>query len=185
MLRAANVRLRPVERADLDLLLRWRNDPDNWRLFFNKLPLSAAGQETWFARLAADSGRLLFMIQAADDEQAIGCVGLGDIDYPNQCAEYGNHLIGSLSHRGHGLATEASRLLIEYAFAHLNLHRLHLRVFKDNIAAAEFYGRLGFVEEGVERQRIFTGGRFQDVLRMGLLRAEYRPAATPPQAGDA
>lgn len=79
---------------------------------------------------------------------------------------------------GQGFGTEALRLVIDHAFDGLGLHRLSLRVLADNDRAIRCYSRLGFVEEGRERESARVPGGWQDDLIMGLLADDWA-RATP------
>ncbi len=60
------------------------------------------------------------------------------------------------------------RLLVEFAFRDLNLHRVWLRVFRTNAPALKTYAAAGFAREGVMRDAAFVNGRFVDVVVMGV-----------------
>lgn len=173
MLSGDRVRLRPVEEADLPLLVEWRNRPDVWLHFFNKFPLSDGGQCTWYKSLIEDRQRLLLIIEALDGRKALGTIGFDRIDPINQVAEYGNVLIAEESFRRRGLAGEATMLLLVYGFQRLNLNRVFLRVLVDNESAIDLYLKCGFKQEGRLRQAVYDEGRFKDILVMGLLRQEF------------
>ena len=68
---------------------------------------------------------------------------------------------------------EAVRLLLDFAFRDLNLHRVYLHVFDTNAAAIRIYEKVGFVREGVLRQAAHIDGRYVDVMVMSILREEY------------
>ena len=71
--------------------------------------------------------------------------------------------------------TEAVRLLLDFGFGELNLHRISLHVFEDNERARSVYRKAGFIEEGLLREAAFIDGRYRSVRVMGLLASE-RPA---------
>lgn len=77
------------------------------------------------------------------------------------------------AHQGRGLATAATDLALDYAFAVLNLHKVYLIVDVDNRAAVRIYERAGFLTEGTLREEFFADGRYRDALRMGVLQHEY------------
>jgi len=167
------VRLRLVEEEDLPLLVAWRNTPSIWNCFFNKFPLSMAGQKGWFANLVADQSEQLFMICKVEDHVPVGTIGVDHIDFANQSAEFGNMLVGEQEYRGKGYAAEATEILLFYCFLRLNMNRVYLKVYAGNAEAIKLYERCGFKVEGTLRQAQFEGGMFKDVLVMSILRREF------------
>ncbi|MEC3557614.1 GNAT family protein, partial [Bacillus thuringiensis] len=69
--------------------------------------------------------------------------------------------------------SEAMKLLLDYAFLELNLHRVSLRVFSFNHKAIKLYEKIGFVHEGSSRQSLYRNGAWHDIVHMGLLQSEY------------
>jgi len=172
LLQSKLLTLKPVEETDLDLLVEWRNQPENWKSFFNKFPLSKSGQKKWYDQLVENNSKKLFIIYLEDGTR-IGSIGLDTIDYLNQNAEYGNLLIGNKNYEGLGYAKQASILLLNYCFFHLNMHKIYLKVFESNIKGINFYLKLGFIKEGILRQEIFADGVFNNVIVMSILRSAY------------
>jgi RimJ/RimL family protein N-acetyltransferase len=80
--------------------------------------------------------------------------------------------------RGQGYAQEMYEYFFHYLFDQCGLHRLALVTLETNAPAIALYRKLGFVEEGRERQSLFRDGRFQDLIAMGLLANEWRQKAT-------
>lgn len=96
-------------------------------------------------------------------------------------------IIGILDPRalGQGLGTEAIRAVAEFAFDRLDLHKLSMRVLAFNTRALSAYARVGFVQEGRERESALIGGVWHDDVIVGLLRRDFdafriRPAETGP-----
>ena len=67
---------------------------------------------------------------------------------------------------GHGYGTEATRLVRDFAFGALGLHRLALEVNSFNAPAIAVYTKVGFVLEGVRRQAVRQDGDWYDVHDM-------------------
>lgn len=173
MLLGQRVMLRLVEEQDLDLIAQWRNDPEIRPYFFAAFPIVISGQRKWFEKMLDNERKKLFVIQKKEG-QAVGTIGLDDIDWKNQVAEYGNLLIGVKEERGKGLAQDATLTLLHFAFKELNLNRVFLRVFAFNVAAIALYEKCGFRQEGILRQAHFTQGRFVDIAVMAILREEFQ-----------
>ena len=70
----------------------------------------------------------------------------------------------------------ATQQLLAHGFNDLNLNRIYLTLLPDNERARRMYLRLGFQEEGRQRQAIFKSGRYHDVLEMALLREDFQQA---------
>ncbi len=65
------------------------------------------------------------------------------------------------------------RLLLKHGFDTLNLNRIYLRVFSNNVRAIRCYEKAGFVQEGRFRQAHYQDGEYWDVLVMSVLRSEW------------
>ena len=81
--------------------------------------------------------------------------------------------IGDPAGRGRGYGMEAVRLLVEFAFAELNLDRLDLEVLADNWPAICAYQKAGFKPEGCLRQARYKAGHYVDVYIFSILRSEW------------
>lgn len=84
---------------------------------------------------------------------------------------------------GQMLCAEATRLVLEHAFATIGLHRVELEVYDHNPRALHVYRRVGFRVEGVRREALRWEGRYHDAIIMGLLASEWRAAADARDAG--
>ena len=87
---------------------------------------------------------------------------------------------------GHGLATGALEVLINFAFDALDLHRLEADVDPENESSLRVLERQGFRREGYLRERWHHLGEIRDTVFLGLLRREWSRvgAAQPKTAAD-
>ncbi len=72
--------------------------------------------------------------------------------------------------QGRGVGTALMAALTDIADNWINLKRLHLTVFADNLPAIALYERFGFVVEGVKRADAFRAGGFADAKVMARVR---------------
>lgn len=170
MLMGDKVILRPVEEKDLDLLVHWRNDPQNRKFVFTPFLINPGGQKKWYEALLANPNKVMYM---ADNHEGktVGVIGLDRIDWRNQECE-GGPIVFDPNERNHGYAEEAITLMVKHAFEDLNLHRIYIYCYPFN-RIRDLLEWFGFQQEGVLRQSVFAQGRFHDKIIMGLLREEW------------
>jgi RimJ/RimL family protein N-acetyltransferase/ribosomal protein S18 acetylase RimI-like enzyme len=76
-------------------------------------------------------------------------------------------------HWGQGIATEAVREVLRYAFEEVGLHRLQAFVYAPNNASRNVLEKCGFTYEGAMREKIAWGDSRVDDNIYGLLRTEW------------
>jgi RimJ/RimL family protein N-acetyltransferase len=168
-------RFRELERADLESLNRWRNDPKVIEhLGANFLFIGPEVDARWYEGYLNGRDRAVRLaILGPGGERPIGCVSLTDIHRINRAAEF-SILIGEPDYWSRGIGTAATRAMLAHAFDDLNLHRVYLTVLADNPRAMRVYEKAGFRTEGRQREAVFKCGRYQDLVLMGLLEPEYQ-----------
>ena len=63
--------------------------------------------------------------------------------------------------------------MLNHGFKTLNLNRIYLRVYENNLRAIRVYEKTGFRQEGQLRQAHFQDGSYMDVILMGILRSDW------------
>ncbi len=168
MLVGKHVTLTHLRHEDLDQLLAWINSPDLVRLNAPYRPVHQSAHEEWFTSLEKDPSRVVLAIRSRPGNALIGVVQLVDVHPVHRSAEM-RIRIGSRRHLGRGLGTEALRLVLDFAWHDLNLHRVTAQVFSDNGRALGSYKKAGFAEEGRMREAAFINGAWTDIVVMGAL----------------
>lgn len=166
------VYLRPLESTDAITIQPWVNDPEVTKYLLVHTPMDLKSEEQFISRINASEHDQVMVIMRMDIDRPIGVTGLHQINFKNRNAHFGI-TIGDKDSWGNGFGTEATELLMNYAFATLNLHRVTLHVYEYNERAHHIYAKLGFREEGRLRQDHYLSGRYWDVIVMGLLRDEW------------
>ena len=77
-----------------------------------------------------------------------------------------------------GIATEAGRVILEYAFGRLELNRVGAVCMVENAASRRVLDKLGFEFEGIARQEIMKDGVYYDVAHYGLLSEDFEKKET-------
>ncbi|HEX7104240.1 MAG TPA: GNAT family protein [Nitrolancea sp.] len=179
------VALGPLRSDLIDAHLRWGNDWATYRLLDNiQGPGTREHVAGWLRQATSGTLPYDFLIYERASLQAIGTVGLRDVDLQSGTAEF-TIGIGEQEFRGRGLGTEATRLTLDYAFNVLGLHNVMLRVMAFNTAALRTYRRVGFREIGRRRQAHWMGGQSWDMIYMDILAGEFSSSVTCPSASDA
>lgn len=169
------IRLRAVERDDLKKYHEWLNDPEVTRGLAMNLPLSMVDEESWFNAMSQrrpSEKPFAIDIKKGKNWKLIGSCGFHNIEDQNRCGEVGI-VIGDKTEWNKGYGTETMTLLQQHGFETLNLNRVYLRVYADNVRAVRSYEHAGFVLEGRLREANYKHGKYEDVLLMGVLRSEY------------
>ncbi len=167
------VALGPLRRDLLPLYQRWINDFGTIRTIgFPPGPMTAEKEQDWYERQARAEDEMLFTIYEREAMRPIGNTGLHGVDYRNRRATFGI-MIGEADCRGKGFGTEATRLLLDYAFTALGLHNVMLTVFAFNPAGIRAYERAGFKEFGRRRECRTMGGGLYDEVYMDCLASEF------------
>jgi RimJ/RimL family protein N-acetyltransferase len=167
------VRLRAMEPEDAAAQHRWFNDPDVTRYLAIRYPTAEAA----IAARLEGAGPITyanprFSVERRDTGELIGFTALRDVTPESRNGEL-DLVIGERSAWGQGFGTDTTRTVCRFAFRRLALHRVHLWVFAEHAAAIKTYERVGFVHEGVARDRFFKGGRWHDCVLMAMLAEEF------------
>ncbi len=168
--------LRPLDDDDLDPFYAWFADRAvvRYALGLWLFPMSRAEVRDWLARTMRDKGTLSLGIVCRDTCELIGYAGIASISAINRSGEY-YILIGDKGSWGRGYGTEATKLIIDYGFASLNLHRVTLTVSDANVGGVKAYTKAGFIIEGRLRQACYRDGVYHDKIVMSILRSEWEP----------
>jgi RimJ/RimL family protein N-acetyltransferase len=174
------IRLRELERSDLPRLNAWRNDKALLELLGNNfLFISSAIDEAWFDDYLQNRDRTVRLaIIVESSGEYIGNVNLTSIHRINRAAEF-SILIGDKQYWSRGIGEQATRAMLQHAFVDLNLHRVSLSVIRENDRAIRVYRKVGFVDEGCQRQAVFKDGVYRDVVLMAILRDEFLGRGQP------
>ncbi len=160
--------LTPITEAHCnDAYLSWFYDKEvQQHLVTGLMPVTLDDLHQYFKN--TKNNRVFLAIHLKDDLRHIGNIKLDDIDHYHGLAEYGI-LMGDKNEWGKGYAKQASAAIIDYGFKQLNLRKITLGVNAENIVAVHLYEKLGFAKEALFKEHWYRDGKYQDIIRMGLL----------------
>lgn len=154
------VYLRPIEEADTDLVLSWRNAPSVVNNFIYREPITKEEHLEWI-RTKVEPGLVhQFVVVLKETEEPLGVVYLQHIE--DGQAESG--IFFSTSASGAGYGAESYKLLGEYAFQVLGLHRLTARILSYNEGSIALHEKCGYEQRKDGAEEIVIDGRKETVL---------------------
>ncbi len=110
-------------------------------------------------------------IEHKKNGEIIGVVGLIKIDLNNKNGELGYWL--GQNYWGQGIGQEAVKLILNYAFNKLKLHRIYAQVIPVNLASIKLLKKSGFRYEGRLRQAVLKNHHWYDYLVYSILKKEF------------
>ncbi len=141
------IRLRPCEPEDLDMMYDIENDASLWDISGTTSPYSRYALRQYIASsqndIFADKQLRLVVLHKASGK-AVGMADLTDYEPLHQRAAVG--IVIRKDCRRHGCGTQALQLLCSYAFRFLHLHQLYAWIPQGNEASLALFARCGFAE---------------------------------------
>jgi len=173
MIEGKKVRIRALEKTDIDEIMKWINDPEVIDNLLMRYPVSRYLEEKWLEKAydTSDIRNKTFALETKDGVY-LGGIGLHKINWENRNAEAGI-IIGKKEYWGKGYGTDAMLALLDFAFNHMNLHRVYLQVYDFNTRGIRSYEKCGFKKEGALRDDRFSRGKYHDTIIMGILKGEF------------
>ena len=158
-----------------NLICKWRNDPKVRQYARHIWPKTLEEVKKGFESTPDKqmSEHIDFTIYHKQSKRPIGSIGFSRINWVNRKA----HIfakIGEPEYWGKGIAGEASKLLINYGFTELNLHKIYSGVFAPNKRSLRAAEKLGFEKEGVLKEEIYVDGQYHDVHKFALFKRDWK-----------
>jgi ribosomal-protein-serine acetyltransferase len=97
-------------------------------------------------------------------------INCAPVDWPNK-ATYLEYWLGA-SHQGKGIMTASCRVVVDYAFGTVDLHRLTIRCAAENRRSRGIPERLGFAFEGIARHAEWLYDHFVDHAVYSLIKGD-------------
>ncbi|MDQ0227269.1 GNAT family N-acetyltransferase [Metabacillus niabensis] len=178
MLKAQNIYIRLLKLEDTNEFLQlemknreffqtftMKRSPDYYTIDFQK---DLMNQKIERAKVDSEYNFGIFKIE---NDELIGTIGLFRIlRGPLQSAIVGYSL--DKNNNGKGYATEAVKLIVNYAFTTLKLHRIEAGVMPHNISSIRVLEKAGFEKEGISKKNVKINGRWEDHQTLAIINPE-------------
>ena len=167
--------LRETADRDVDAVFEMESDPVAMR-YWSRPPMRDRSEAVAAVERSKgffpDGVGLRWSITRPQDDRMLGHVSLFDFSPQSGRADIGYGL--ARAHWGHGFMHEALTAVVDYAFGPLGLRRLEADIDPRNAASVRAVERLGFVREGLLRERWVVSDEISDTVFMGLLAREWQ-----------
>jgi [ribosomal protein S5]-alanine N-acetyltransferase len=179
MIQTDRLRMRDFEADDIEhvrtlsrnenvmrYLMVWLDTEEQIQTFFNE------GMNT-----AGNDNRTLYLLSVEIKETcAYAGIALIEIDeHSRSSAEIGYILLEE--YWGKGFATEIARVLTQYGFSELKMHRVYAKCDALNKASANVLEKIGMTYEGSLRQHVWLRDHWRTSKLYGMLEEEFIKAS--------
>ncbi len=175
--------LRPLKTSDAEAIFAIYSHPEVMRYWSSPAMHELQEAHRFIERAAeylAAQDSLTWGMTRHGEDKVIGVCVLHGYSVQNKRSEVG-YVLGR-EYWGQGYMNEALVAMVDYAFGPCQLIRLEADLDPRNAASEKALARLGFVREGLLRERWVVDDEVSDSLMMGLLKREWHRAASNSQA---
>lgn len=167
--------LREVSLADVDRdYCRWMNDAEITQYLESRFEKwSVKKLKDYVSKILKNPDYVFFAIISKDENKHIGNIKIGPINRIHNFADVGI-VIGERSYWGKGFATEAIKLVVNYAFNTLNLHKLTAGVYANNVGSIKAFQKAGFLVEGRRKKHFSLDGNYVDGMLLGIIHLGWK-----------
>jgi len=161
--------LRVLEKDDLEFIHRLNNNADIMSYWFEEPYKSMARLQDLYEKNMHNQHERRFILKKNNEK--LGLVELISIDLIHRKAEF--TIMIDPTYQGHGYASTATKLAMDYAFSNLNLHKLYLFVDEVNEKAIHIYKKSGFQIEATLKDEFFVNGAYHTAVIMSVFQDQY------------
>ncbi len=171
MLIGENIRIRPLEKTDLELFYTWMSNQDNMGGFMDAQLIHKESFIEGMEVLLKDKTKLYTMLEDSNGK-SIGVMNYREVPGSATTLEIGI-LIAESTVRGKGFGKECLQLFIDYIFNTKNVMRIQFLTRVENAGMKVIGERSGFVLEGVLKKYKLEQGDYRDYCIMAVTREEW------------
>lgn len=173
MFRGKKVLLREYREGDLKNLKSILNEQNFMRYAASRTPYPRLMNDVIedYRSISHSKDYYDFEIESIEEGVYIGECGIKTVDFKNSRAEI--YIFIGEQYSGRGYGTDAVKVLLDFIFNQMNVHKVSLTVFSFNTRAIRCYEKCGFKVEGCLRNEIFKDGKYHDSIAMGILKEEF------------
>ena len=165
-----NIKLRALEKEDLNFLYQIENNESFWQVSHTQTPFSKYMLKLYLENANLDiyqAKQLRLIIEENSTNLQVGMIDLFDFNTKHKRAGIGILIHPDFQEKGY--AFEALSLLINYTFTHLDLHQLYANITDDNNKSISLFEKNNFVKTGIKKDWIFTNNNYKNEILYQLI----------------
>jgi [ribosomal protein S5]-alanine N-acetyltransferase len=166
--------LRSVEPKDDTFIFQLYSDEEVCRYLFDEeiyTSLDDAREFIKWNQKPEETGNNRWLIIRKMDGERLGTCGYDSWDTENHIAEIGYDLLPD--HWGNGYMKETLMAAIESGFQNMGLNRINAYTALENEKSAKLLESLGFLKEGIYREKHLYRGEYYDHSSYSLLKRDW------------
>ena len=174
VLRTDRLVLREPRMNDAGDVFSFKSDPEGTMGYCTEPYQDIAQAKKWITSLSEGYARrehILWFITLIGEDRVIGDCTLWHLDLPSLCGELGYELHKDYWKRG--IASEAAREVLRFAFTDMGLNRVEANPFSHNEPSHKLLRGLNFTFEGTLREKYRFRGKYYDQALYGILSEEW------------
>ncbi|CAI8279279.1 MAG: Uncharacterised protein [Owenweeksia sp. TMED14] len=163
-LESQNIILRSLEPSDINSLLRWENNPENWIIGTRTIPYSKheltryieeSGSDFW------DTNQTRFAITLKTSDSVVGVIDVFNANSLHLRAEVG--ILIDPAYRRKGFAVESLNIIQKWCHEWAMIRSLMVYIYSDHVASKNTFLSAGFQRVGELKSWIRTSAGWKDV----------------------
>lgn len=158
-----------LNQEDAERVRQIRNEPDVRKNMYTNHEITPEEHAGWIAALSRADDRAFFAVTYHDE--IVGGVGYSSLNHTHKRAEWAYYLSGAA--QGGGLESALEFKFLDYIFNGGLVNKLNCEVIDWNAPVIKLHKRFGFVEEGTRRYHVIREGSDNDVMLLGITKAEW------------
>jgi len=167
-----SISLCPVNIDHVRLYANWMNNPQTRKYIRYNIPQTIDDIKKLFEPTKeAVKNDIFFEIWHKIDKKPIGYGTLFRIQWFTRNAHI--FVVIDPEYWGRNLGTEAGKVIVDYAYKELNLHKITARTFAPNKASHRIAEKLGFKHEITLKKEIYIDGEYVDVLEYAIFKDDW------------
>ena len=155
-------------KADIDMVLKWRNSDDVRRYMLSDVIIKPEDHLKWFQKNSNDESAELFIAEYKNS--SIGVVTITEIEKKNNTCTWSMYIGEDVRNLGIGILMNI--LAIDRMVNYHKIRKIWGQVLGSN-RIVKMHERFGFKREGVLESHIKRNGRFEDIILLGLFADQW------------